>query len=135
MPVSAAVSAALAGLWLHALSQPAPEVTSEYRLGVWVTAAMVVLETAAQPLVILAQAMLFVKLKVNDGGGVTQRRGTGCQGKIFEARRFPDDSAISVKLYPKLKSPAVTVVCGSSIVHTALKYCILPTLLAYVDYL
>ncbi|KAF0289201.1 Protein RFT1 [Amphibalanus amphitrite] len=62
-PVSAAVSAALAGLWLHALSQPAPEVTSEYRLGVWVTAAMVVLETAAQPLVILAQAMLFVKLK------------------------------------------------------------------------
>ncbi|KAF0290905.1 Protein RFT1 [Amphibalanus amphitrite] len=64
VPVSAAVSAALAGLWLHALSQPAPEVTSEYRLGVWVTAAMVVLETAAQPLVILAQAMLFVKLKV-----------------------------------------------------------------------
>ncbi|KAF0298765.1 Protein RFT1 [Amphibalanus amphitrite] len=63
VPVSAAVSAALAGLWLHALSQPAPEVTSEYRLGVWVTAAMVVLETAAQPLVILAQAMLFVKLK------------------------------------------------------------------------
>ncbi|KAF0290115.1 Protein RFT1 [Amphibalanus amphitrite] len=64
VPVSAAVSAALAGLWLHALSQPAPEVTSDYRLGVWVTAAMVALETAAQPLVILAQAMLFVKLKV-----------------------------------------------------------------------
>ena len=64
VPVSAAVSVALAALWLHALSQPAPEVTPEYRLGVWVTAAMVVLETLAQPLVILAQAMLFVKLKV-----------------------------------------------------------------------
>lgn len=64
VPVSVAVSAALAAVWLHVLSQPPPEVTSEYRLGVWVTAAMVVLETLSQPLVILAQAMLFVKLKV-----------------------------------------------------------------------
>ena len=60
------VSAALALLWLHVLSQPSPEVTSEYRLGVWVTAAMVVMETVVQPLAILAQAMLFVKLKVRE---------------------------------------------------------------------
>ncbi|XP_037090773.1 protein RFT1 homolog, partial [Pollicipes pollicipes] len=64
VPVSVLVSAALAWLWLHALSQPAAEVTSEYRLGVWVTAAMVVLEALAQPPAVLAQAMLFVKLKV-----------------------------------------------------------------------
>ena len=69
VPVSVVVSAALAGLWLHVLSQPEPEVTSEYRLGVWVTAAMVVMETTAQPLIILAQAMLFVKLKVRTGTG------------------------------------------------------------------
>lgn len=81
VPVSAVVSAALAWVWLHVLSQPDARVTSEYRLGVVATAAGVVVEMVAQPLAILAQAMLFVKLKVRTGRSRANSCGWVGEGK------------------------------------------------------
>ncbi|XP_022104957.1 protein RFT1 homolog [Acanthaster planci] len=50
--------------WMALLEQPDPETVANYPFGVWVYAISAVLELSAQPLLVLGQAMLFVKLKV-----------------------------------------------------------------------
>ncbi|XP_038054403.1 protein RFT1 homolog [Patiria miniata] len=51
-------------VWMALLEQPDPSVVANYSFGVWVYATSAILELSAQPLLVLGQATLFVKLKV-----------------------------------------------------------------------
>ena len=63
-PLGLLCAVALGYAWMALLEQPDPQTVANYPFGVLVYATSAVLELSAQPLLVLGQATLFVKLKV-----------------------------------------------------------------------
>ncbi|XP_014779942.1 protein RFT1 homolog [Octopus bimaculoides] len=64
VPCAAIASTVLGAIWLHLLQRPDPLIVPHYSIGVFAFAASTVIEVIAQPLWVITQAFMFVKLKV-----------------------------------------------------------------------
>jgi oligosaccharide translocation protein RFT1 len=51
-------------IWLHILTPPSTDITEHYTLGVWAICLSCVIEMCCEPVYLVAQAFLFVRLKV-----------------------------------------------------------------------
>ena len=64
VPLAVFCAVPLVYVWMTLLEQPDPQVVANYWFGVFIFAVSTIIELSAQPLLVLAQATLFVKLKV-----------------------------------------------------------------------
>ncbi|GAB1608069.1 protein RFT1 homolog isoform X1 [Argonauta hians] len=64
VPCAALTSAVLGAVWLYLLQSPDPDTVPYYSVGVVAYAASTVIEVLAQPLWVVTQAFMFLKLKV-----------------------------------------------------------------------
>ncbi|KAL1117181.1 hypothetical protein AAG570_004508 [Ranatra chinensis] len=64
VPLCAVLSVLFGWIWLNILSTPEPEITVHYKVGVLAICISCVIEMCAEPLYLVSQAFLFVKLRI-----------------------------------------------------------------------
>ncbi|KAL1457103.1 hypothetical protein WDU94_001766 [Cyamophila willieti] len=64
LPICCVLCLLFGFIWLHILTVPDPSVTSHYTIGVWSIAISCIMEMCCEPLYLVAQAFLFVRLRV-----------------------------------------------------------------------
>ena len=67
VPLGIVCSAILSAVWLYLLELPDPKIVPDYQTGVIAFGVSTVIELLSEPLYIMAQLLLFVRLKVNKG--------------------------------------------------------------------
>ncbi|CAH0389729.1 unnamed protein product [Bemisia tabaci] len=64
VPICSVLSVVFGYIWLHYLTPPDPSITEHYYIGVWAMALSCILEMTVEPLYLVSQAFLFVRLRV-----------------------------------------------------------------------
>ncbi|XP_026677215.1 protein RFT1 homolog [Diaphorina citri] len=64
VPICSVLCVLFGFIWLHVLTIPDPSVTTHYAVGVWSIAISCVMEMCCEPLYLVAQAFLFIRLRV-----------------------------------------------------------------------
>ncbi|BES98557.1 Rft protein [Nesidiocoris tenuis] len=64
VPICTSLCLLFGWVWLHVLETPEPHITVHYRLGVWAICISCVMNVCIEPFYLVAQAFLFVKLRV-----------------------------------------------------------------------
>uniref|UniRef100_A0A8D9AHU3 Protein RFT1 homolog n=2 Tax=Cacopsylla melanoneura TaxID=428564 RepID=A0A8D9AHU3_9HEMI len=64
VPICCVLCVLFGFIWLHILTIPDPSVTSHYTIGVWSIAISCIMEMCCEPLYLVAQAFLFIRLRV-----------------------------------------------------------------------
>ncbi|XP_014287968.1 man(5)GlcNAc(2)-PP-dolichol translocation protein RFT1 isoform X1 [Halyomorpha halys] len=64
VPLCAVLSILFGWIWLYALTTPEQHITTHYTIGVWSICISCIMEMCIEPIFLVSQAFLFVKLKV-----------------------------------------------------------------------
>ncbi|KAG1659674.1 Protein RFT1 [Nymphon striatum] len=64
VPISSICGCCMGYIWLNVLTPPSLEITSEYHIGVISVVIAVIIEAIAEPLFVIMQKLLFVKIRV-----------------------------------------------------------------------
>lgn len=63
VPICCILSLTLGYVWINLLSQPSPNVVFHYKVGVWAIGISCIIDMCCEPLYLITQAFLFVKLR------------------------------------------------------------------------